>query len=150
MKEIEADNKIWLGIMVVMVNAEGQILMGRRKNAFAEGQYGIPSGHIEVGEMFQQGAIREIAEETGVRVNTCDLNLLAITNYIVPEWDRQYITFDFMVDKWTGDIGNTEPNKCAGWEWFDAGKLPQNLHYPASRTIAHYLKWKETGKIVLA
>lgn len=149
MIEIESTNKIWLGIMVVMVDEENHILMGKRKNAFAAGEFGIPGGHVEIGELFQKAAMREIKEETTVCVKKNELQLIAMSNYIEPDWKRQYITFEFKVDKWNGQIQTGEPNKCEGWEWYDLDNLPSPLHYPARRTIEHYRQWSHDHHVIL-
>ena len=149
MIEIESSNKIWLGIMVVMVDKDAHVLMGKRKNAFAAGEYSLPGGHVEAGEQFQKAAVREIEEETTVIVKTKNLHLIAITNYIEPTWDRQYITFEFYVDQWKGKIQTGEPNKCEGWEWYDLDNLPSPRHYPANRVIEHYKQWSQDHNVVL-
>ena len=43
----------------------GRVLLGRRLD---NGLWGLPSGHVEVGETAAQAAVREVAEETGLQV----------------------------------------------------------------------------------
>ena len=47
----------------VVFNTEGGILLQRRAD---NGWWGLPCGHIDVGESVQSAAIREIWEETGI------------------------------------------------------------------------------------
>ncbi len=47
----------------LMLIKDGKILLGRRKNAsWQDGNYGLPSGHLESGESIAGGAIREMRE----------------------------------------------------------------------------------------
>ncbi len=130
-----------VGIMVLIFNEKGKVLLGKRKNAFAAGEYGIPSGHMEKGETFTQAALREIQEETGVSIKEKELLLFALSNYIIEDWDDQYVTFDFAVTIAASTISNQEPDKCEGWEWHDPALLPAPMHYPAQRTIDQYARY---------
>lgn len=53
------------GVAAVVFDNAGRILLGRRLD---NGQWGLPSGHVEIGETAAQAAIREVAEETGLLV----------------------------------------------------------------------------------
>lgn len=46
----------------------GRVLLVRRSNAPAQGQWAIPGGRIELGERMQEAAEREVLEETGIIV----------------------------------------------------------------------------------
>ena len=48
----------------IVFNSEGEILLERRAD---NGWWGLPGGHIDIGESIGQAAVREIREETGVR-----------------------------------------------------------------------------------
>ena len=47
-----------VGLGVIIVNKDGNILIGKRKGSHAQ-KYSIPGGHLEIGETFEQGTIRE-------------------------------------------------------------------------------------------
>ena len=49
----------------VTVSQEGQVLVIRRRD---NGQWQAPGGVLELSETFEAGVVREIEEETGVRV----------------------------------------------------------------------------------
>ena len=47
----------------IVFNALGEVLLQKRSD---NGWWGLPSGYVDVGESVEQGAIREIWEETGI------------------------------------------------------------------------------------
>lgn len=51
-----------------MVVQSGHVLLVRRKESPGAGLWALPGGHLEVSETFLQGAIRELREETGIKV----------------------------------------------------------------------------------
>lgn len=53
------------GVGVIIVNEQGEILLGKRCGKHAP-FWSIPGGHLDAGETFEQCAQREIAEETGL------------------------------------------------------------------------------------
>ena len=55
-----------VGALAVVWN-RGAVLLVRRANPPQAGQWGFPGGHLEHGESLRQCALRELAEETGVR-----------------------------------------------------------------------------------
>ncbi len=53
-----------------LVFRDEDVLLVRRGHAPAQGQWSIPGGLVEVGELLSQAVVREIFEETGLRVET--------------------------------------------------------------------------------
>lgn len=60
-----------VGIGAVVVH-EGRVLLVRRGAAPSRGLWAVPGGSLELGETLQQGAEREILEETGVTIRARD------------------------------------------------------------------------------
>ncbi|WP_175640364.1 NUDIX domain-containing protein [Metabacillus schmidteae] len=56
------------GVAVLIFNENYQVLLQKRADV---GLWGIPSGHIEIGETVSEAAIREVKEETNldIRIN---------------------------------------------------------------------------------
>jgi len=136
--------------MILVLNEKGQVLLGKRKNTFAAGEYGTPSGHMEHGEDFVTTAGRELFEETGLVVSKDALLLFAISNYIIQDWTHQYVTFDFVTTVSSSAELTTESEKCEGWEWHDLDKLPSPLHYPAERSIKQYREYQKNKKLLVS
>ncbi|HHW38348.1 MAG TPA: NUDIX domain-containing protein [Bacillales bacterium] len=53
------------GVAVIILNEENQVLLQKRADV---GLWGIPSGHIEIGETVSEAAIREVKEETNLEI----------------------------------------------------------------------------------
>lgn len=63
-----------------MLTAGDGVLMIREPDFFTrEPIWSVPSGKIEPGESPDQAAVRELAEETGCRLERTDLELIAMT-----------------------------------------------------------------------
>jgi 8-oxo-dGTP diphosphatase len=57
---------------IAIVPRDGKVLLVRRANPPDPGRWGFPGGKIELGETVAQAAIRELAEETGVRAEAVE------------------------------------------------------------------------------
>ena len=112
-----------IGVCVILQDEEGRVLLGKRKNAFKSGYYGLPGGRIEVGEKLEVAAQREILEETGVDV--LDLEYVGVVKDF--QGDKDFIHFIYSCCNWRGTLQNKEPEKCAGWEWFNVANLPEPI-----------------------
>ena len=109
----------------LILRRQGQVLLGRRiGTGFADGLYGVPSGHLEDDETVTAGLIREAAEETGAIVEATDLRFVHAMHH---HTDEGRVAFFFETWKWTGEILNREPDKCAGWRWCDLRALPASV-----------------------
>jgi ADP-ribose pyrophosphatase YjhB (NUDIX family) len=59
---------------------DNKILMCRRSEQPARGQWTVPSGYLECGETLEECAVRETLEETGVIVDPGRLELYSVTS----------------------------------------------------------------------
>jgi 8-oxo-dGTP diphosphatase len=54
-------------VHVFLTDTRGRILLMRRAGSgFADGQLGLPAGHIDLGETPTACAVREVREELGI------------------------------------------------------------------------------------
>ncbi len=56
-----------VGVAIVVRDAEGRVLLGKRAVGWGTGRWCIPCGSVEWGEDVRAAAERELREETGLR-----------------------------------------------------------------------------------
>jgi 8-oxo-dGTP diphosphatase len=69
--------------VVVVIDHEGYVLLGRRQGGYGEGKWGLPQGYIEFDEDFLSAAKREVKEETGLDVEIRSV-LNVVSNLLSP------------------------------------------------------------------
>lgn len=125
---------------LIILERDGKILLTRRHNTgYADGQYQIPSGHVEVNEYPIETAMREVKEEVGIDIELKDLELIH-TSYRINQIDSggDYVDFFFKANSWSGKPTNTEPQKCDEIIWVPINKLPENT-IPFIREVLEYI-----------
>ncbi|KHL97572.1 NUDIX hydrolase [Paenibacillus sp. IHB B 3415] len=115
-----------LSVVHVFLIKDGQILLLRRLNTgHHDGDYGLPAGKLDGGEELFSAAIREVREECGAVIAPSDLEMLGAMHIRISGNER--IDFFFRAEHWSGEISNTEPDKCDDLRWFPLDDLPENV-----------------------
>lgn len=128
-------SRLWtqpvVGIGVLLINKEGKILVGKRK-VYPAPKYSIFGGALEMGETFEEAAIREAKEETNLEI--LNPKVYAITNNIetFKEEGKHSISVMLVSNEFSGELKLMEPDKNEDWFWCDPKDLPEP-HYDASR-----------------
>ncbi len=120
-----------VGVGVIVVK-EGKILLGQRKGSHGIGCYGPPGGHLDFKETVEACAVRELAEETGLKA--LSLQLGPWTQNVIDE-QKHYISLFVMITEFEGDPELLEPQKCEGWNWYSWDHLPSPLFLPLTSLI---------------
>ena len=133
---MEEKFKIITAVMILF-RKDNNILLSRRFNTGHEdGNYSVVAGHVEVNESVLSAAIREAKEEVGVNVLKEHLRLVTTMHH----GKTNYVDFYFEVTKWSGEITNTEPDKCDDLRWFPIDELPENTIPYIRQAIECYQK----------
>lgn len=110
-KKIGHDNFIHPAARIIIENDSGEILFIERAD---NGNLGLPAGAIEESETIQECIIREVYEETGLKIFQVEVigistnPELETVNY--PNGDKiQYFTIEFYSNKWEGPIKLNDP-----------------------------------------
>ncbi len=101
------------GVCVIVVNSQGKILIGKRKNSYRAGYYGLPGGRVEENETLLAAAQRELYEET--EMNAPDLKYVGVVRERQEEYD--FIHFVYILENCDQKPQLCEPDKCEGWKW---------------------------------
>jgi 8-oxo-dGTP diphosphatase len=122
-----------VGILIIK---DGKVLLGKRCEGWANGTWTMPGGKLDSSEDPEQGAIREVIEETGMKIE--DLETISVNQDSID--GKTYTTFIFKPNKILGKPIVKEPDQIEKWEWFDFNNLPKNLYVPSKKAINQFLK----------
>lgn len=120
-------------VLLLLTRGDHVLLGLRQGTGYADGQWNLPSGKLEIGEDAVTGLIREAREEVGVRLTPGELRLVTTVHHRTrPTHARIGLVFGVEWDpERHGAPVNAEPHKCAGIGWFPDTQLPSNT-YPYS------------------
>lgn len=116
------------GVAIIIFDDEKRVLLQKRADV---NLWGIPSGHVEVGETVTNAAIREIFEETGFDIEI--LRLIGV--YSEPEFQifeypdgriTHFVTCLFQ-GKIIGGKISTSSKETLELKFFPINKLPSNI-----------------------
>lgn len=112
----------------IFLQKEGDILLARRCNTgYQDGNYQVPAGHVEEGELPTEAIIREAKEEVGVDAEVKDLELVHVSYRPKHDDTGDRVDFFFRTEKWVGEPTIMEPNKCDDLKWVSPNDLPANI-----------------------
>lgn len=121
--------KVGVGVIVMK---DGKVLLGERLSSHGAGTYSIPGGHMEFGESFEDTALREVLEETG-------LSDLEVTDLVCVKSDRVYgkhfITIGMLARLKSGEPVAMEPEKARNWSWYAPDALPDGIFLPSKAVL---------------
>jgi 8-oxo-dGTP pyrophosphatase MutT (NUDIX family) len=130
---------ILVGAEVLVFDSQAQLLLQQRSDT---GDWTIPGGMMEPGETFEETAIREVQEETGLQIR--DLELVRV--YSGPQFYYQYPHGDevfnvsalFITHSYTGKLAVDSESLSIGF--YSLAAIPGPLN-PLSRIVLDdYLK----------
>lgn len=98
--------------IAIIINEKNQLLIGKR---IPSGLYGTPGGKIENGETSEDALIRELYEETNLKV----IKMEKMNTIYIPEWN----VYPFKILEYYGELLNQEPNKSEPWKFVDIDSL---------------------------
>ncbi len=111
-------------LCIAIDKLESKILLGMKNKAkFGGGNYNGAGGRVKEGEVIEQAAIRELEEESGLKVNLNDLDKVAELTFYFPAGQEKFnqIVHIYKISRWHGNIKNSDEMI---WRWFSAGNIP--------------------------
>ena len=113
---------------------DGALLLLKRNNAPAKGEWWFPGGRIRKGESAEDALRREVKEETGLELDEC--RLINVYSRVFPE--RHDITIAYFCrSKSSNVVLNDEHSEYAFFK-----QLPSNLH-PCMQKVITDSGWEE-------
>jgi ADP-ribose pyrophosphatase YjhB (NUDIX family) len=113
-----------VGVGAIIVEGD-RVLLVKRAHPPIQGQWSIPGGVLEVGEMVREAAVREAREETGLVVETGEL--LGVYDRILRDPEQRvqyhYVLIDFLCRPVGGEL--LAASDAAEVRWFRREELPR-------------------------
>lgn len=127
---------ILTGVALIVMNESGELLLQRRTDT---GDWGTLGGALELGESFEEAAVRELYEEAGLKTEIT--NLKHVTNLSGPDMYFKYPNGDevynaLVVYEITKTEGIPQVNDDEGFEvrYFPLSEVIENLN-PMAKII---------------
>lgn len=119
--------------VALILRKDREVLLHLRKNTgFADGYYGLVSGHVENNEPAKQAMIREAYEEARINILPEHLHLVHVMHR---KTNRFNVDLFFECTSWSGTITNNEPDRCEELAFFPVDSLPENTIDAISQAI---------------
>jgi ADP-ribose pyrophosphatase YjhB (NUDIX family) len=116
-------NRPLIGVGSIIIEND-QVVLVKRAHPPIQGQWSIPGGVLEVGELVREAAIREAREETGLIVDPGEL--LGVFDRVLRDLDNRvqyhYVLIDFLCRRVDGEL--LAASDAAEVRWFTRAELP--------------------------
>lgn len=119
-----------VGVAVIIRDAGGRILLGRRAHGRYAGLWCIPCGRLEWDEDVRAGAVREFKEETGLDVK---LGEVAAVHSNFHDIERQTVGIWFWGEVTTGEPHPAD-SEFSELGWYAPGEPPE-LAFPTDAVV---------------
>lgn len=117
MKQAERTESVVFTNMCMIYDGEGNVLVQERKDPNWPG-ITFPGGHVECGESFRDSVLREVYEETGLKVSK--LRLCGVKNWMIAERQR-YVVLCYKTNQFEGSLNSSEEGEV---KWVKQEELP--------------------------
>jgi NAD+ diphosphatase len=114
----------------IVLIMRGEEFLLARKPEWAPGRYSLVAGFVDFGESLEECVLREVLEETGVRVN--NVRYVGSQNWPFPS----QLMAGFVADYESGSIV-VDRSELEDARWFSREDLPETL--PPRRSIARWI-----------
>lgn len=112
-----------IGVGSIIIEND-RVLLVKRAHPPIQGQWSIPGGVLEVGELVREAAVREAQEETGLIVEPSEL--LGVFDRILRDGEKRvqyhYVLIDFLCRRVGGEL--RADSDAAEVCWFTREELP--------------------------
>jgi 8-oxo-dGTP diphosphatase len=131
----EYPDRPFIGVGSIIIEND-QVVLVKRAHPPIQGQWSIPGGVLEVGELVREAAIREAREETGLVIEPSEL--LGVFDRVLHDANKRvqyhYVLIDFLCRRVGGEL--LASSDATDVRWFSQAELRSlNLAEDTSEVI---------------
>ena len=126
-------------LTLCIVLEDNKVLLGMKKRGFGEGRWNGFGGKLEEGETIEEGALRELQEEIGIKA--LDMEKVGIIDF---SFENDPKTLEVHIFKVLDYIGEPKESEEMKPEWFPFEKIPYDQMWSDDR---HWLPMLLDGKL---
>ncbi len=117
-------------VLLILTRDDQVLLALRQGTGYADGQWNLPSGKLEIDEDAVSAIIRETREEIGLRLDPDEPRMVATVHHRnAAGQGRIGLVFTVAHNPARhGEPINAEPHKCAKIEWLPVNALPDDTY----------------------
>jgi 8-oxo-dGTP pyrophosphatase MutT (NUDIX family) len=127
-------------VATVAIHHGDHVLMGKRRD---NGKWTMPGGHVDPGEDFDDGALREVEEETGIKLDPDHLEQLQDVHKIEDQEGKALHVQPYRVqlsERPSTTMKADPDGEVHRWKWVNVkdglpDEIADNLHVPAERNV---------------
>jgi 8-oxo-dGTP diphosphatase/2-hydroxy-dATP diphosphatase len=112
-------------LTLCLLRKDGRILLGMKKRGFGANRWNGFGGKVEAGETIEQGARRELLEESGLTATA--MEQVGLVTFTFAEDPVAMEVHVFRVDDWHGEPAETEEMRP---RWFAEDAIPFDAMWP--------------------
>lgn len=133
-----------VGASVIVENEKGEILLQMRADNHC---WGYAGGSVELDEVVEEAAKRELFEETGLIAR--EMELFGVfsgkdTHYIYPNGDEvSNVDIVYLCRRYEGQL-KCQESEVEELRFFPADSLPENLSPPIRKPLMQWVRTKQT------
>jgi ADP-ribose pyrophosphatase YjhB (NUDIX family) len=130
---------LMVGAAALIVDDQDRLLLMKRSDS---GCWGQPGGEVELGEVVETAARREVREETGLEVG--EMTLFGVFSgpelfYRYPNGDEVYnVTIVYVIRDWLGEVRLN--GEHTNWRWYALADIPENISPPIRPVIRQFVE----------
>jgi len=128
---------LMVGAATLIVDDHNRLLLMKRTDSSC---WGPPGGAVELGEVVEMAARREVREETGLELG--EMSLFGVFSgpelfYVYPNGDEVYnVSIIYLARFSGGDICLNDEH--TGWSWFAPEDIPENISPPIRPVVEQF------------
>jgi len=127
--------KVGVGVAIIR---GAKVLLGLRKGSHGAGEWSLPGGHVDIGEDPVDTCVREVREETGIKIDPP--SPIGWTNDVMIDDGLHYITLFFQTAVPNHvEAELLEEDSAEEWRWFGKSDLPENIFMPTKKKIRSFM-----------